>query len=130
MIFTLTQEQYEALIALAREGVKDSAGAAIPEAARRLDEFLKLIEKNNGITRDGLWVQWQELNAPLPPGSSFPEKWPLEMRRYIELVTRKIAKADVMSVVNTHAHNPTSILVTRDPAALIGWTPVEDFFVT
>jgi hypothetical protein len=129
MTFTLRQDQYEALIALAREGTKNDAGDVDLEKSRRLDEFLKLIEKENGVTRDAVWVQWQELDAPLPPGTVFPQKWPPELRHYIEYVTRKVAKADVDKAIETLANNPTSILVTKDPAALVGWTPLNDFFI-
>ena len=63
---SLDQEQYEALIALARKG-------ATGDDARRLDAFLQDLEAKNGIIRNTLWVQWQELNQPLPPGTNFPE---------------------------------------------------------
>jgi hypothetical protein len=52
------------------------------------------------------------------------------MRRYIELVSRKVAKADVDAVLVAQARNPTSVLVTKDPDATVGWTPVDDFFIT
>lgn len=123
--FTLSQEQYEALIFLARKGVEGS-----PLDQTRLDQFLRDIEKTNGITRSFLWVQWQELSAPLPPGTNFPEKWPPELRKAIELVGRPVARADVDDVLKRYASEPMSVLVTRDPAALVGWTPIDDFFTT
>ena len=123
LVFSLDQLEYEALIALARRG------ATTEETNRRLDEFLQNIERKNGITRDSLWVQWQEMDAPLPAGTVFPTVWPPEMRYHIELVTRRIARADVDAVVTAHATNPTNVLVTRDSGATLGWTPVDDFFV-
>jgi hypothetical protein len=122
--FSLTQEEYEALVALARKGTQ-SEGENL-----RLDKFLKSIEKQNGIERDAVWVQWQEMDSALPPTTSFPAVWPPEMRRYIELVSRKVAKADVDAVLVAQARNPTSVLVTKDPDATVGWTPVDDFFIT
>jgi hypothetical protein len=123
MTFTLTQEQYEALIALAREG-------AAPDRLVELEEWLKEIEDANGITRSFLWVQWQEADAPLPPGTRFPEEWPPELRRSIELITRRVARADVDAVLDQYANDPVTVLVTPDPAGRVGWTPVDDFFVT
>jgi len=129
MNFQLTQEEYEALIALAREGTKDKEGSPLPEKSRSLNDFLLLIERKNGIKRDAVWVQWQELDAALPPGTDFPRKWPLELRVFIEFITRKVAKADVEQMLNARAKKPTSVLVTRDPAAQLGWTPIDDFFI-
>ena len=128
--FTLTQQEYEALISLARDGTKDDEGTVHANKARELDEFLRLIEKNNGVTRDGLWVQWQELNEPLPPTANFPYKWPPEKRWYIELITRKVAKVDVEAVVADRAKNAHNVLVTPDPGARVGWTSVDDYFTT
>jgi hypothetical protein len=123
--FTLKQEQYEALIFLARLGAGED-----PQKLTQLDAFLKDIERSNGIVRSFLWVQWQELSAPLPQGTRFPDRWPPELRKAIELVSRPIAKADVEEVLDKFASEPTNVLVTRDPAALIGWTPIDDFFIT
>jgi len=128
--FTLTQQEYEALIALAKDGTKDADGNVLSEKALKLDEFLKSIEKNNGVTRDALWVQWQEMDQPLPPTARFPEKWPPEMRYYIELVTRRVARVDVEEVLSARASKPHNVLVTRDPGARVGWTPLDDFFVS
>ncbi len=130
MDFTLTQEQYEALIALSREGTKLADGTYDPEKSRQLDSFLKLIEKANGVTRSIVWVQWQETDAPLPPGTNFPEKWPPELRKKIELVTRPVARADVDALLSAHAKSPMAVLVTKDPAGILGYTPVDQFFIT
>lgn len=129
MNFTLTQEDYEALVALAREGTNDKEGSPLPEKSRRLDEFLRSVEKKNGVKRDAVWVQWQELDAALPPGTDFPRKWPPELRVYIEFISRKVSRADVDQMLNARAKKPTSVLVTKDPAAQLGWTPIDDFFI-
>lgn len=122
----LTLEQYEALIALARQG----AEAADPPRVVELEKWLQEIERANGITRSFLWVQWQEVDAPLPPGTNFPDVWPPEMRRSIELVTRPVAKADVDALLSSYAREPITVLVTPDPAGRVGWTPVDDYFIT
>lgn len=126
--FTLSTEEYEALVALAREGTKDVNGSPIHDKAVVLNDFLVSLEKKNGITRDILWVQWQELDEPLPPGTRFPERWPPEKRILLEYVTRRISRADVEEVLNANAKNPTSVLVTRDPGALFGWMELDAFF--
>jgi hypothetical protein len=120
----LDQQGYEALIALARKG------AETPDEQRRLDAFLVALEKKSGISRYGLWVQWQEQDQPLPPTARFPEKWPPEMRFYIELISRPVARVDVDTVVKQKARKPTNILVTRDPGATVGWATLDQFFIT
>lgn len=128
--FTLTQQQYEALIALARAGTMDDAGLVDVDEALKLDAFLKKIETDNGVTRSAVWVQWQEMDQPLPPTTNFPDVWPPELRFYIELVTRLVSKADVEVMLEVQASKPNNVLVTRDPAARVGWTALDDFFPT
>lgn len=130
LTFSLTQQQYEALIALAREGTKDADGNVVQDKALRLDAFLKSIEKDNGITRHALWVRWQETDSPLPPTTNFPEVWPPLLTHYIELISRPIARADVDAVVAAKARRPLTVMVTKDPAALVGWTTLDDYFLT
>ncbi len=124
MTITLDQQQYEALISLARDGTEGDA-----DKARQLEEFLQTIETENGITRSILWVRWQELDQPLPPATRFPDTWPPEQQYFIELISRRVARADVDAVVNARARNPLSVMVTPDPGARVGWTPVDDYFI-
>lgn len=131
--FTLTQQEYEALIAFAREGTKGADGQTLSEKALQLDTFLKHIEKNNGFTRSAVWIQWQNAKEPLPPTTKFPDVWPPEKRYYIEFVSttttpRFVSRADVDIVLEAHAQEPVNVLVTKDPGARVGWTPVDDFF--
>jgi hypothetical protein len=152
---TLTFQQYESLVYLAREGarLKGFLDAAKKDprleqlvvrarnyvgndanGARNLESFLKTIEAANGITRYFLAVRWQELDAPLPPRTAgaptrFPENWPPQLQGSLELLTRPIAKADVVAYLQTHAKNPTSVLVTLDPGLVVGWTPLDSFFI-
>ncbi len=125
MNFTLNQEQYEALIALSREG---AAASQDPNKITRLEDWLRSIEKANNVTRSFVLVQWQELDAPLPKGTFFPTSWPPEWRASIEYVGRPVARADVDKLLGQRAKNPTTVLCTRDPAGQVGWTPVADFF--
>lgn len=126
MQFSLSQEEYEALIALARAGATASGD---PNKSRQLETWLRLIEKNNGVTRDLVVVIWQELNAPLPQGTFFPTVWPPNLKRTVELTTRRVARADIDKVLEVHAKNPTSIMCTRDPEGVLGLTPIDDFFI-
>ena len=121
---TLTLEQYTALATLAR------AGCTNVDQSRSLEVFLRDIDKSNGVTRNVLLVQWQELDSPLPAGTRFPEKWPPEMRALLERTDRSISKSDVIDMVNAKAKNPHEIMVTRDVAGIVGWTKLEDFFIT
>lgn len=141
MEFRLTQEQYEALIALAREGVKvvgeDGLLRVDQDSAIRLDGFLRSIEASNDVVRDAVWIQWQELRQPVPPAAAFPESWPPQQRAYLEFVSqrdsgtgsvRRVSKADVLERLRTDASSPTNVLVTRDPGARNGWTELDKFF--
>lgn len=125
--FTLTQQEYEALIALAREGTKGADGQVNQDKAVGLERFLRSIEERNGVQRDMVWLQWQELDEPLPAGTRFPEQWPPEKRVYVEQVTRPIAKADLQEVLDANAKNPTSVMFTRDPGATYGWTEFDQY---
>jgi hypothetical protein len=122
--FVLEQEEFEALISFARAG----AAAQSADRVRQLDAYLKMIEKKNGITRYVVWVQWQEVDSPLPAGTNFPETWPPEMRKKIELVTRPVARVDVDQVLEQYARQPENILCTKDPAGVLGYTPIDSFF--
>jgi len=120
---TISLEEFTALASLAR------AGAATPDKRRTLETFLKSIEAKNNVKRYVVWVQWQEQDSPVPT-SDFPEKWPPEMRVLLERTDRPIAKSDVVTAVDKKASKPTNIMVTKDPGAVVGWTKLEDFFVT
>jgi hypothetical protein len=124
MDLTVTQEEYESLVTLAR------AGATTPEKQRQLDAWLKLIEKKNDITRYQLWVQWQEADSPMPPNTNFPEVWPPEMRALIQQFSRPVSKADVEVLLEKKARKPVTVLVTSDPAATLGWTALDAYFAT
>jgi hypothetical protein len=124
---SLNQQEYESLIALAREGAKDDAGNVDQNKAVQIDSWLRLIEKKNGITRDAVWIQWQESDSPLPPTTNFPDVWPPELRFYLELTTRLVSRADVDAVIEEKTSKPANILVTRDPGGRVGFTPLEDF---
>src|SRR5690606_3220697 len=125
---SLDQECYEALVALAREGTKDKNGQVVPERARILEQFLRRIEKENGINRYTVWVQWQEARQPLPPSTQFPETWPPQLRARIDLVTRPIARSDVETLLRERAIEPVNVLVTTDPGGIVGWRTLDDFF--
>lgn len=127
--FTLTQEQYEALISLAQQGTRGHDGRVDQQKALVLQAFLADIEKANGITRSSLWIQWQDSKTPLPARTSFPEVWPPELRYFLQFVSRPICKTDVLAVVSQRTASAVNILVTPDPAALVGWTAIDDYFV-
>lgn len=120
--FTLTLEDYQALVALARKGVTSD------DQSRQLELFLISIEKQNNVLRFSAWVQWQELEQALPPTTKFPEQWPPELRRRIDILNRPIARSDVQAVLDQYAKKPTNVMITTDPAAQVGWTPIDVFF--
>lgn len=127
--FTLTQEEYEALIALAQKSTVNPDGSVNQQQAVVLNNYLKQIEQENGITRSSLWIRWQDPTAPLPPGTNFPKTWPPTLQYFLQLVSRPIAQSDVLTVVSQRTSNAQNIMVTTDPAALVGWTKLADYFV-
>ena len=129
MEIKLDQEQYEALIALAQKSTLDPDGTVNSVRALVLDTFLKDVEKKNGITRYFLYIQWQDPLAPLPPGVKFPESWPPELRYPLTLISRPISRTDVLAVVKQRTTKALNILVTKDPAGLIGWQKLDDHFL-
>lgn len=129
MVFQLSQEAYEALIALAQRGTVDPDGSTNQERALTLEAFLRDIEKTNGVIRHTLRVRWQDPTAPLPPGVRFPKTWPPELEYTLQFVSRAITKADVLKVVGDRTKNAVNVMVTPDPAGLLGWSKLDDYFV-
>lgn len=125
---SMNQADYEALVDLARQATINVDGTIDQTKALNLEAFLVNLELSAGIQRHAIWVQWQEAGAPLPPGTNFPAVWPPELRFYLSLTSRPIAKDDVDKLLKSKAREPMSILVTRDPAALVGWQEYETFF--
>lgn len=123
MNISLTEEEYLALVSLARKGTT-------PEGSRGLEVFLKDVDRKNDITRYTLLVQWQELDSPLPPNTRFPAVWPPEMRAFIEQTTRPVSRQDVEKLVADRATSATNIMVTRDVAGLAGWQKLDFAFPT
>lgn len=115
----LTVQQYTALVALARRGAPDAVD---------LERFLVSIEKANGIQRYFLLVQWQETDRLDQPTTRFPEKWPPTQRAAIEKVNNPVTRQDVNDLLSTNARRPVTVLVTRDPAGVVGWTPIDNYF--
>jgi hypothetical protein len=120
---TLTLAQYTSLVALAREGAKAKNNDQVA-----LEEFLVSIEEVNSITRYLLWVQWQEKDQPLPPRTSFPTNWPPELRKLIQKINSPVSLQDVKNILSQYATNPTSVMVTSDPNAMLGWSLLAQYF--
>lgn len=125
---TLTLEQYEALTALAKRSTVQADGSIDQQQIIVLDNFLKEIERDNDIVRSSLFIRWQDPTSPLPAGVRFPTTWPPSMQYFLQLLSRPIAKADVMTVVAARTPNATNIMVTPDPAGLVGWTQLNAYF--
>lgn len=127
--FTLSQEQYESLIALAQASTVNPDGSINQDKALVLDAALRDIESANGVTRYSLFIRWQDPLAPLPPGVNFPATWPPTLQFFLQLVTRPISKADVLTVVQQRTPKALNVMVTPDPAGLVGWTQIDAYFV-
>jgi hypothetical protein len=123
MNISMSLEEYEALSSLARKG-------RTADELRAVDSFLKSLDAKNSIVRYEVWVQWQETDSPLPPTANFPTVWPPELRAHMERFDRPIAKTDVEALLLKKARAPMSILVTKDPAGVLGWTEIDQFFLT
>lgn len=118
MPITMSEEAYEALVSLARRGASDPLA---------VDAFVRDIDKANGVSRYFLKLRWQVVGLPLPPGSNFPEVWPARQEMPLAM-NRPIAKSDVLDAIASVTPSAVSILVTSDPAGLVGWTELEVYF--
>ena len=120
----ISNDQYLSLVTLAR------AGARINSSEQALEVFLRAIEKQNGVTRDVLLVQWQEQDTPLPPHTDFPAVWPPEYRALLERTDRPIARVDVEALLKQRARRPVNVLVTKDVTGIAGWSTLDAYFLT
>lgn len=151
---SITFQEYESLVALARKGAQLESTIRVfetdptlrrlwekartqygwdPELARQLESYLKEIEERNGITRYFVALRWTEAGQPLPPRvagapTRFPENWPPTLEGEIELLTRPVARSDADAFLMANATSPTDIMCTVDPGKRVGWTPINDFF--
>lgn len=151
---TMTYQEYESLVALARKGAQlEGTMRAFesdptlrrlwekgrtqygwdPNLVRELEAFLKSIEKHNSITRYFLAIRWTEAGEALPARvagapTMFPENWPPVLESSVELMTRPISRVDVDAVIAARAKKPLDVMVTIDPGKRVGWTPVDDYF--
>lgn len=124
----LDQASYETLVELARQGVLNSDGSVNQDKSLALESWLQQLEQANDVHRYFLWVQWQEQGAPLPASTRFPKEWPPSLRAYVSLVSRQITRSDIDALLATRAKSPTNVLVTKDPAAIVGWMTLEAYF--
>ena len=122
MGITLTNDQYEQLVGLARQGIGTSAGQ------NDLNQFLATIEAANNITRYFLWVRWQEIGRIHPVNQPFPENWPPTQEIKIERLTNPITREVVEAAVADRGNNPFNILVTPDPGGVAGWSTIDQYF--
>lgn len=124
MDITLTEQEYLALVALARDALKGETNKTLA-----LEETLKSIESRAGLHRFLLVVRWEDLGLNPPPYSAeFIDSYPAALEGRIERVDRPIAKADVVAYVATKARRAGEIYVTRDPAGRVGWSKLSQFF--
>lgn len=122
MSVTLTEEQFDAFVSLARKGAADT------EKLRHIDAFIRDVEKTNNLVRFRLQIMWQEAASELPASAVFPGVWPPELKALLEQRDRPIAKSDVLALLSRRANKPINIYVTRDIAGELGWQKLEDFF--
>lgn len=112
---TLTRAQYDALLALA-----STTSASEARTLRRT------IDQANGITRYFLYIRWQDVGGKPPARVELGKGWPANQTYQLEL-ERPISRADVDDVLRNNASNPVSVMVTPDPAGVVGWTLVDDY---
>lgn len=117
-------EEYEAMVTLAIDACRRS-----PEAAVRFSELVAKVNQRNDLSFRTLWVQWTERGQPLPLDANFPVRWPDAWRYRLDLFNRTPTRKDVEEILARHATRPVDVLVTYDPAALVGWSQLDRLFV-
>lgn len=111
------------MVTLAMDACKHSQ-----ESAVRFAELVAKINQRNDLNFCTLWVQWTERGQRVPVGASFPDRWPSEWRYRIDLFNRMPTRSDVTEVLTRRSSRPVDVLVTYDPAALVGWTQLDVLF--
>lgn len=129
---TLNELEYSTLVGFARAGTYNADGTVDVKRAERLEVYLREYERKNEITRYFLGVRWQEAtqsySLPAVGDQRFPRAWPPQMQSTIETINRPITEQDVETLLKNRATNPTTVLVTTDPALLAGWQALESYF--
>lgn len=111
------------MVTLAMDACKRSQ-----EHAVRFAELVAKINQRNELNFCTLWVQWTERGQPLPIEASFPMRWPAEWRYRLDLFNRTPTRRDVVEILSRQASRPVDVLVTYDPAALVGWSRLDVLF--
>lgn len=115
MPITMSRAEYDALIA-----------AGLAADTTEIERLQAIIDETNSITRYRLQIRWQDIGGTRPTHIELGLGWPTDQSFLLEL-ERPIERADVDTVTSTQAQNPVSIMVTRDPAGVVGWTLVGDY---
>jgi hypothetical protein len=118
----MTEDQYEVLVGLARQGIGTADGQ------REFEVYIRTIEESSGVNRYFLWVRWQELGEVAPANQRFPQDWPPNREIKIERINTPITRAIVDEAVAARSNNPFAVLVTPDPGGELGWSNVDQYF--
>lgn len=119
---TLNPEEYLALVRLAEQAA--IAAGKWPT----LRAFLQDIERANNIERQELLVCWLVRGKPLPSDAVFPQSMPVDQKLVVNSIGKPIAKKDVLAALDNLGVDYGTVLVTHDPAGLVGWTSFEVAF--
>jgi hypothetical protein len=122
-MIALSPEQYEALRAWAKAGVRDTTDGD------ELLMLLKRIDVEHNIQRYTLVVRWQRLVAwgtVLPAEPLGTPQTPRGETRVIELL-RPPTRGDVMAVLEREIYHESLVWVTADPAGEVGWYDLAHF---
>lgn len=122
MSVTVTDDEWNQLVGLAQQSL---SGESLRELASQLIE----IERRNEIRRYQLLVRWTEVGVPLPASTTFPTTWPASYQAVLRKINVPITRAEVEQCVSDRArHAVGAVLVTDDPAGIIGWSDLDTYF--
>lgn len=118
----LTQDQFTTLVSLARRNIASS------DDLRKLNVFIDSILKKNNIKHFLLWVRWKNAGELLPVTLNFPKVYPPTLEFCLESFERPISRSDVQEMLDKQGKTTIEVIVTTDPAKLVGWTRIDDYF--
>lgn len=117
MALTITRTQYESLLAAARG-----------DSLVNVDQLQDAVDAANSIRRYQLLIRWQEVGGSTARRFSILDgsNWP-PSQEFLLIQDRAIAREDVDEVLRTQATNPVDVLVTTDPAGVVGLTELNAY---
>jgi hypothetical protein len=111
-------------ISMSRANYETLLTAALAGNAAAANEVSTVVDRENSIRRYVLHVRWINVGGQGPSRVELGRGWPPEST-YVIRAESPISRLQVDEVLAQNATNPISVMVTRDPNGVVGWTEVD-----